>query len=87
MLSPKEKKKLFILDIIESVMSIIAIVIITLIFRLETSYVRYLFLLGDCYVIYSFAKTLSSLEAKIEKHVLMNKRKAKDTDCMKELSI
>ena len=87
MLGKKEKKILLLLDIIESFFSILAIVIFTLIFRLETSYVRYLFLLGDCYVIYSFSKTLSSLETKIEKHFAVKKQRSVETSCTKELSV
>ena len=87
MLGKKEKGVLLLLDIIESILNIIAIVICTLIFRLETSYVRYLFLLGDCYVIYSFSKTLSSLETKIEKHFAVKKQKRAKTSCVKELSV
>ena len=59
MLGKKEKSVLLLLDIIASIFNVVAIVLFTLVFRLETSYVRYLFLLGDCYVIYSFSKTLS----------------------------
>ena len=87
MLNKKEKKTLFLLDIIESILNIIAIAIFTLVFRLETSYVRYLFLLGDCYVIYSFSKTLSSLETKIEKFVTVKKQQKNETNCAKELSV
>ncbi len=87
MLGKKEKGILLLLDIIESVLNIIAIIIFTLVFRLETSYVRYLFLLGDCYVIYSFSKTLSSLETKIEKHVAVKKQRRVESSCIKELSV
>ena len=87
MLGKKEKGVLLLLDIIESILNIIAIVICTLIFRLETSYVRYLFLLGDCYVIYSFSKTLSSFETKIEKHIAVKKQQKVETGCVKELSV
>ena len=87
MMNQKEKNILFLLDVIELILSIVAIIIFTLIFRLETSFIRYLFLIGDCYVIYSFSKTLSSLETKIEKHIIMKKQNNTDANCVKELSI
>ena len=70
MLNNKEKVFLFFLDVVEFIFSLIAIVIFTLIFRLEVGVVRYLFLMGDVYVIYSFAKTIPSVEKKIEKELM-----------------
>ena len=87
MLNKKEKRSLLFLDIIEAILNIIAIAVFTLVFRLDKSYARYLFLLGDCYVIYSFSKTLSSLEAKIEKHFVKKNHKSINSKCAKELSI
>jgi len=87
MLNEKEKKTLFFLEIVEFILSMVAIVIFTLIFRLEVRAIRYLFLLGDIYVIYSFAKTIPSLEAKIEEKLLKEKQKEPVLEAMKKLSI
>ena len=74
MLQKKEKQVLFFLEIVEFILSVLAIVIFTLIFRLETRSIRYLFLIGDIYVIYSFSKVVSSLETKIEKKSVVSKK-------------
>ncbi len=87
MLNKKQKKSLFILDIIEFIFSVIAIIIFTLIFRLDESNIRYLFLLGDFYVIYSFSKTISSLETKIQKSNIKKSISKLDTSYEKKLSV
>ena len=82
-----KKKFLFILEILEFILSIIAIVIFTLLFRLEIHNIRYIFLIGDCYVIYSFAKTISSLETKIEEKFPKNVEKQVKLKSVKKLSV
>ncbi len=77
---------IFILDIIEFMLSVIAIVAFTIVFRLESSVIRYLFLLGDVYVIYSFSKTISSLETKIESRFVKNSNYKIDSNYKKKLS-
>ena len=76
----------FILDIIEFMLSVIAIAVFTMVFRLESSIIRYLFLLGDVYVIYSFSKTISSLETKIESRFVKNSNYKIDSKYKKKLS-
>ena len=87
MLNKKEKRALLILDIVEAILSVVAIAVFTLVFRLDKTYARYLFLLGDCYVIYCFSKILSNLEKKIEKHFVKKSHKSIESKCIKELSI
>ncbi len=77
----------FILDIIEFMLSVIAIAVFTMVFRLESSIIRYLFLLGDVYVIYSFSKTISSLETKIEEKFPKNVEKQVKLKSVKNLSV
>ena len=77
---------IFILDIIEFMLSVIAIAVFTMVFRLESSIIRYLFLLGDVYVIYSFSKTISSLETKIESKFVKNTNYKIDSKYEKKLS-
>ncbi len=67
-------------------LSVIAIVAFTIVFRLESSVIRYLFLLGDVYVIYSFSKTISSLETKIESRFVKNSNYKIDSNYKKKLS-
>ena len=66
-----EEKILFLFELLEVILLFLLFIIFTLIFRLELSYFRYLFLLGDLYVIYSFSKTLSSFEKKFEKRRIL----------------
>ena len=77
---------IFILDIIEFMLSVIDIAVFTMVFRLESSIIRYLFLLGDVYVIYSFSKTISSLETKIESRFVKNSNYKIDSKYEKKLS-
>ena len=86
MLYKKQKNILLFLDIIEVLLSIVALILFTLIFRLDTSNVRYLFLLGDIYVIFSFPKAWSSLEIKVQKRVLKNSKSKIEGKYLKKLS-
>ena len=87
MLNKKEKRNLLFLEIVEFILSILAIIVFTIIFRLEVRNIRYLFLLGDFYVIYSFAKTISSLEAKIEKKFAKTLDNKVSADGIEKLSV
>ncbi len=86
-MNKKEQKTMFILDVVELILSIIAIVIFTLIFRLETHNIRYLFLIGDFYVVYSFSKTISSVEKQIEEKRIKTVENTKNIKSIDELSI
>lgn len=67
MLNKKQKKVLITLDIVELIVLLITLIIFTIAFRLIEEPVRYAFLLGDIYVIYSFSKALTSIENMLEK--------------------
>ena len=86
MLNKRKARLMFFLEIVECILSIIAIMIFTIVFRLETSVIRYLFLLGDVYVIYSFSKTIPNMEAKIESRVIKNSEYKIDSKYEKKLS-
>ena len=87
MLNKKQKNILLFLDIVEVLLCLVALIIFTIIFRLDTSNIRYLFLLGDIYVIYSFSKALSSLEVKVQKRVLKNSKSKIEGKYLKKISI
>lgn len=72
MLNKKEKKVLITLDIVELVVLLISLIVFTIAFRLIEEEVRYAFLLGDIYVIYSFSKVLTSIENMLEKRNTKN---------------
>lgn len=82
MLNKRERKVIIILDIIEILLLVVALIVFTSIFKLVEEPMRYLFLLGDAYVIYSFSKTLNNLEELINK-----KEKKQTTKGITEVSI
>ena len=61
-----EKKVFRVLKVVELILTIIAIILLTLLFRFETTNLRFVFLLLDIYLIYSFSKSLSHFEKRIE---------------------
>lgn len=62
----REKKVFRVLKVVELILTIIAIILLTLLFRFETTNLRFVFLLLDIYLIYSFSKSLSHFEKRIE---------------------
>ncbi len=63
----KGNRVLAILEVIELVLSIIAVILLTLLFRYETSNNRYIFLMVDCYVIYLMSKTITEFTMRIQR--------------------
>ncbi len=68
----KQKKTLIILDIVEVILCFVGVFVFSLLFKLDTSIIRYLFLVGDIYVIYSGYQALSALEEKVQTRVVKN---------------
>lgn len=62
MLNTKQKLILTILNVIELFLLVIALIILTIVFKIVEEPIRYLFMLGNVYVIYSFSKSLANLE-------------------------
>ena len=63
----KGNRVLAILEVIELVLSIIAVILLTILFRYETSNNRYVFLMVDCYVIYLMSKTITGFTKRIQR--------------------
>ena len=84
MLNKKEKNILFIFDVIEFVLSVIAVTILTIVFKLDNTNARYLFLGCVAAIMYSFYKTIS---IKNKKRVIKNQNVKIDSKYIKELSI
>ncbi len=82
MLNKKERKVIVALDIIEVLLLLVSLIIFTVVFKLVEEPIRYLFLIGDVYVIYSFNKSLNSLE-----ELLNKKEKKQTTKTITEVSI
>ncbi len=50
------------MDIVELILLIVALFVFTIVFKIVGNHIRYLFLMGDLFVVYTFSKTLSSFE-------------------------
>ena len=83
----KERKILVFLDLLELFLLLVALIIFTLIFCLDVEMTRYLFLLGDLYVLFSFSTTLSHLEGVMKKRVVRNSKVTIEPKYMKKISI
>ena len=82
MLNKKEKRVLVTLDTVELVLLFVGLVLFTVIFKLVEEPMRYLFLVGDAYIVYASSKTLTNLEELISK-----KEKKQNTKVVTEVSI
>ena len=83
MLNKKEKRVLVTLDIVELILLFVGLILFTIIFKLVEEPMRYLFLIGDAYIVCSFSKTLTGLEELISK----KETQTKTTKLAKEVSI
>ena len=66
MLNKREKKVLITLDIVELLLLFIALIIFTIVFKIVEEPIRYVFLIGDIFVITSFSKSLTRMEEMLE---------------------
>lgn len=67
MLNRKQTMVLTVLNVIELILLVAALITFTIIFKIVEEPMRYLFILGDIYVIYSFSRILSNLEKIMQK--------------------
>ena len=67
MLNRKQTMVLTILNVVELILLVAALITFTIIFKIVEEPMRYLFILGDIYVIYSFSRILSNLEKIMQK--------------------
>lgn len=67
MLNRKQTMVLTVLNVVELILLVVALITFTIIFKIVEEPMRYLFILGDIYVIYSFSKILSNLEKVMQK--------------------
>lgn len=68
MLNTKQKLILTILNVIELFLLVIALIILTIVFKIVEEPIRYLFMFGNVYVIYSFSKSLANLENIVQRN-------------------
>ena len=69
MLNKKENKIVIGLDIVQLILLFFTLIVFTFVYKIVAEPVRYVFLLGDVFLIYGFSKTLES----IEKHLRITK--------------
>ena len=74
MLNKREKKVLITLDIVELLLLFIALIIFTIVFKIVEEPIRYVFLIGDIFVITSFSKSLTRMEEMLEKRKEIRKK-------------
>lgn len=67
MLNRKQTMVLTVLNVVELILLVAALITFTIIFKIVEEPMRYLFILGDIYVIYSFSRVLSNLEKIMQK--------------------
>ena len=79
------KEKNIWLDIIQLVLYFVVLIIFTIIFRLEKSQIKYIFVVGDFYVIYSISKVISVLERKTKKRVIKNNNNKIDSKYLRKI--
>ena len=82
-----KKKVLIVLDIIYLLLCVVAVIVFTGMFRFIQNDFRYLFLLGDLYVIYTFSNTLSSYEKENYKRVIKYSHPKVEAKYLKKISI
>ncbi len=74
------------LDIVELIVVLNALIIFTIIFKLDIRITRYLFLLGDVVFIITFSNTLSHLEKLIQKRIVKNPNTMIEQKYVKKIS-
>ena len=55
-----------VLEVMELILTMVAVILLTLLFRFETTHLRFVFLLLDIYLVYSFSHLLSNVSKKIQ---------------------
>ena len=65
----KKSKILVILDVIGLILSIVGVFFLTIMFKIDNSIFRYMFLLGDLIIFVIFSSCLNDLEFDLRKNV------------------
>ena len=65
----KKSKILVILDVIGLILSIVGVFFLTIMFKIDNSIFRYMFLLGDLIIFVIFSSCLNDLELDLKKNV------------------
>ena len=82
----KKSKILIILDVIGVILSIVGVFFLTIMFKIDNSIFRYMFLLGDLIIFVIFSSCLNDLELDLKKNVKKYSMVNIDRNYMKKLN-
>ena len=82
----KKNKILVILDVIGLILSIVGVFFLTIMFKIDNSIFRYMFLLGDLIIFVIFSSCLNDLELDLRKNVKKYSMVNIDRNYMKKLN-
>ena len=82
----KKSKILVILDVIGLILSIVGVFFLTIMFKIDNSIFRYMFLLGDLIIFVIFSTCINDLELDLKKNVKKYSMVNIDRNYMKKLN-
>ena len=82
----KKKKILVGLDILGLILSVVGVFVLTIMFKIDNSIFRYMFLLGDLIIFVIFSSCLNDLELDLKKNVKKYSMVNIDRNYMKKLN-
>lgn len=82
----KKNKILVFLDVIGLILSIVGVFFLTIMFKIDNSIFRYMFLLGDLIIFVIFSSCLNDLELDLRKNVKKYSMVNIDRNYMKKLN-
>ena len=82
----KKSKILVILDVIGLILSIVGVFFLTIMYKIDNSIFRYMFLLGDLIIFVIFSSCLNDLELDLRKNVKKYSMVNIDRNYMKKLN-
>lgn len=82
----KKSKILVILDVIGLILSIVGVFFLTIMYKIDNSIFRYMFLLGDLIIFVIFSSCLNDLELDLKKNVKKYSMVNIDRNYMKKLN-
>ena len=82
----KKSKILVILDVIGLILSIVGVFFLTIMYKIDNSIFRYMFLLGDLIIFVIFSSCINDLELDLKKNVKKYSMVNIDRNYMKKLN-
>ena len=82
----KKSKILVVLDVIGLILSIVGVFFLTIMFKIDNSIFRYMFILGDLIIFVIFSSCINDLELDLKKNVKKYSMVNIDRNYMKKLN-